>query len=155
MADCHHVKQDIRHAPGVLPGWYDATMSRYKRTKTHREIQAEVGKRLLWARELVEPNRSQFSREVELDRSTVQKIEDGDRAPSIFNVIDFAHRLRVTADYLLFGSMRGLDSELAAALAARHPELGKVTPASAADSGDRASDSGTPRKPTKPGRTAA
>lgn len=112
-------------------------------------MQGEIGSRILWARELVEPNRAQFARDLGLDRSTVQKIEDGDRPPSVFNVIDFAHHLHVTTDYILIGSMRGVDGELAAALAAAHPELGQ-DPTFSPNTSDTATAPGKHRKPKKP-----
>jgi DNA-binding XRE family transcriptional regulator len=104
--------------------------------------------RILWARELVEPNRAEFARTLGVDRTTVQKIEDGDRPPSIFNVLAIAHALRVTPNYILIGSMQGVDGELAAALAAAHPQLAN-RPASPEGNPDRATDSGTPKQPRK------
>lgn len=98
-------------------------MARYKRPIGVTDIQREVGQRIRWARELVEPNRAAFARLMGVDRTTLQKIEDGDRPPSIFNVIEIAHRLRVTCDYILTGSLRGVDGELAAMLVSVHPEL--------------------------------
>ena len=88
-----------------------------------------------------------------IDRTTLQKIEDGNRAPSVFNVLDLADRLRVSTDYILRGSMRGVDGELAALLVARHPELmphppGGGTPRTATD-GD------TSPRPMTPGRPQA
>lgn len=98
-------------------------MARYKRPPGVTDIQREVGLRIRWARELVEPNRAAFARLMGVDRTTLQKIEDGDRPPSIFNVMEIAHRLRVTCDYILTGSLRGVDGELAALLVSQHPEL--------------------------------
>jgi len=123
MAICHQVKHDNCHAPKYIPVAQDGNMSRKGRNASYRELQAEIGQRLRWARELVEPNRAAFARVIGVDRTTVQKIEDGDRPPSVFNVIEFCHALHITPNYLLLGSMQGLDGELAAALAARHPEL--------------------------------
>jgi transcriptional regulator with XRE-family HTH domain len=88
-----------------------------------RSIQIEIGARIKWARELVEPNRAEFARLMRVDRTTLQKIEDGDRAPSIFNILEIAHRLRVPTDYLLRGTLTGVDGELAALLVTEHPEL--------------------------------
>lgn len=98
-------------------------MAKTKRPDSYTDIQAEVGMRIKWARELVEPNRSAFAKAMGVDRSTLQKIEDGDRAPSIFNVLDIANRLRVTPDYILMASLKGIDGELAGMLVARHPHL--------------------------------
>lgn len=123
-------------------------MSRTARPKTVTEIQKDIGQRIRWARELVVPNRAEFARLMGVDRSTIQKIEDGERAPSIFNVLDISHRLRVTPDYILLGSMRGVDSELAFRLGQAHPELGPENgPEGTAMGG------GIPQKPRRPVRS--
>jgi transcriptional regulator with XRE-family HTH domain len=117
-------------------------MAKEKRPETYSAVQAKIGERIRWARELVEPNRAAFAREMGVDRSTLQKIEDGDRAPSIFNVLDLSHRLRVSPDYILNGSLKGVDGEMAGLLVASHPEL--------APDNDTARGSGTYRLPRKP-----
>lgn len=98
-------------------------MAKEKRPEAYSDIQADIGRRIKWARELVEPNRAQFARTLGVDRSTLQKIEDGDRAPSIFNIIDLSHQLRVSPDYILTGDLRGVDGEVAGHLVRHHPEL--------------------------------
>jgi transcriptional regulator with XRE-family HTH domain len=117
-------------------------MARYKRPSSVTEVQREVGQRIRWARECVEPNRAAFARLMGVDRTTLQKIEDGDRPPSIFNVLEIAHRLRVTCDFILTGSLRGVDGELAALLVSQHPEL--------APSNSRAKAADTFPKPKTP-----
>ena len=119
-------------------------MAKEKRPDAYSDVQAKIGERIKWARELVEPNRAAFARAMGVDRSTLQKIEDGTRAPSVFNVLDIAHKLRVTPDYILKGTLKGVDGELAAALAVRHPELDRRT--------DMATDSGTYQPPKRPRR---
>lgn len=86
-------------------------------------VAKEVGKRIRWARELVQPNRAEFARLMGVDRSTVRDMESGRRPPSIFSVLELSHRLRVTPDYILLGTLRGVDGELAARLVRLHPEL--------------------------------
>lgn len=98
-------------------------MSKKARPEAYSKIQREIGLRIKWARELVVPNRAEFARLMGVDRTTLQKIEDGDRAPSVFNVLDIAHRLRVSPSYILDGSMQGVDSEMAFRLGQAHPEL--------------------------------
>jgi len=98
-------------------------LSRARRPVAYSTIQRNIGRRIQWARELVEPNRAEFARLLGLDRSTLAKIESGDRSPSIFNVLDLAERLQVTTDYILTGSLRGVDGEIAARLVSLHPEL--------------------------------
>lgn len=101
-------------------------MAKEKRPPAVTAIQKAVGARIMWARCEVEPNRAALAADMRIDRSTLAKIESGDRPPSIFNVIEIAHRLRVTTDYILLGSLRGVDGELAARLATKHPELLKA-----------------------------
>lgn len=98
-------------------------MAKEKRPESYSSIQVEIGRRIKWARELVEPNRAAFARVMGVDRSTLQKIEDGDRPPSVFNVLELAHRLRVTEGYILTGSLKGVDGEMAGLLVKHHPEL--------------------------------
>lgn len=98
-------------------------MAKTKRPEAVTAIQSGIGARIKWARELVEPNRSAFARLMGVDRSTLQKIEDGHRAPSVFDVLNIAHRLRVPTDYILTGSMAGVDGELASMIIEAHPEV--------------------------------
>jgi transcriptional regulator with XRE-family HTH domain len=74
-------------------------------------------------RKLVFPNRAELARLMSLDTSTLDKIEKGTRAPSIFNVMEFANRCRVSTDYLLRGLPIGVDAELLGSLLLLHPEL--------------------------------
>lgn len=114
------------------PG-YARRMSRQARGPGLTRIQAEIGQRMRWARELVEPNRAAFARDCGVHPTTLVKMEDGDRAPTIFVLRDYCFRLRVSADFLLFGKLGQGDRELEALLIAHHPELvlsngGKGTP---------------------------
>ena len=154
MAPCHLVNHDSCHAPGITALAKDGGMPRYQRKAAYSLTQKQIGTRLKWARELVEPNRAEFARWMGVDRTTIQKIEDGDRAPSVFNILEFALALRVTADYLLFGAMRGIDGEMAARLAAAHPELVANQPSAAPHSAGNFADNSA-LKPRKPGRSRA
>jgi DNA-binding XRE family transcriptional regulator len=98
-------------------------VSQKKRPEAVAAAQVEIGHRIKWAREIVEPNRAAFARLLGVHRTTLQKIEDGERAPSVFDVLNIAHRLRVSTDYILIGTLEGVDGQLAALLALRHPEL--------------------------------
>ena len=117
-------------------------MAKDKRPATYTAVQTAIGARIKWARELVEPNRAAFARAMGVDKSTLQKIEDGDRPPSIFNVLDLAHRLRVTPNYILEGSLKEIDGELAGRLVSLHPEL--------APGNGKATDGGTSQMPRRP-----
>lgn len=122
-AICPRVKRDL------VPRRVDdqrrivQAMSNKARPAAYSAVAKEIGQRILWARELVEPNRAAFARGLGVDRSTIRKIETGERPPSIFAVLALSHQLRVTPDYILIGRMRDVDGELAAELGARHPEL--------------------------------
>lgn len=99
-------------------------MAKTSRPEAYSEIQAGVGERIRWVREKLIPNRSEAARVMGIDPSTLTKIEDGSRAPSIFNVIEIANRFRVSTDFLLRGLLVAkTDYELALVLAAEHPEL--------------------------------
>lgn len=90
----------------------------------YSKLQAQIGERMKWARELVEPNRTEVARIMGVDPSTLAKNEDGERAPSIYTVIQYANRFRVSTDYLLRGQLIGrIDEEMRLKLAALHPEL--------------------------------
>jgi DNA-binding XRE family transcriptional regulator len=129
MAFSHHVKADTSHQsnfPGrakLSLGKRERIVAREKRPATYSTMQKAIGERIQWARNPVEPNRAAFARDLGVDRTTLQKIEDGDRAPSIFLVIELAHALRVSTDYILLGSLRGVDGELAGRLIKAHPVL--------------------------------
>lgn len=92
------------------------------------DLQKQMGRRIKWARELVASNIAEFSRLLGVHRTTIVKIEDGSRAPSISLVLDISRRLRVTPDYILIGSLYGVDEELAYRLLRRHPELNRPPP---------------------------
>jgi transcriptional regulator with XRE-family HTH domain len=119
-------------------------VAKEKRPEAYSAILCKIGARIKWARELVEPNRAAMARIMGIDKSTLQKIEDGDRAPSIFNVLDLSHRLRVTPDYILRGTLTGIDGELAGLLVSLHPEL--------APGSRTATDCDTRTPPKKPKR---
>lgn len=99
-------------------------MAKNKRPNSYSVIQTAVGTRTQWARELVEGNRTAFARTLGVDASTLKKIETGERAPSIFNILELSNRLRVSTDFLLKGLLTArTDEEMALRLAALHPEL--------------------------------
>jgi DNA-binding XRE family transcriptional regulator len=98
-------------------------VTRPKITGAYSKMQKDMGERIRWARQMVEPNRAAFARVLDVDRTTLHKIEDGERAPSVFLVAQLSHRLRVSTDYIILGTLRGVDGELAARLLEAHPEL--------------------------------
>jgi transcriptional regulator with XRE-family HTH domain len=82
-----------------------------------------MGERILQAREIVEPNRSTFARAIGVDVATIRKIEDGTRVPSLFMLEHICHSLRISFDYVMDGSLNGVDPELAVLLIERYPQL--------------------------------
>jgi len=82
-----------------------------------------IGRRITWAREALGYNRSELSRELGIDPAFVGKIETGLRIPSVFLVMSLCHVLHISPQYLLWGSLQGVDGELAAKLGGAHPEL--------------------------------
>lgn len=136
-SDDFGMKTHVANVGGILPPrqaeicaqlWgrlspHTGDMSSKARPAAYTAVAKEVGQRIRWARELVEPNRAAFARGLGVDRSTIRDIESGRRPPSIFAVLAISHSLRVTPDYCLIGRMRDVDGELATALGKRHPEL--------------------------------
>ena len=121
-------------------------MARPKLTGAYSQMQKDMGDRIRWARQLVEPNRAAFARGLEVDRTTLHKIEDGERAPSVFLVAQLSHRLHVSTDYIILGTMRGVDGEIAARLLEAHPELHSHNRTGSPDANGGNGNSPRPRK---------
>lgn len=66
-------------------------------------IRARIGANVRRARERIEPNRSEFARRMGVDRTTIQKIEDGERMPSLRNLFEIVRLCGVSADEIMFG----------------------------------------------------
>jgi DNA-binding XRE family transcriptional regulator len=81
------------------------------------------GARILWAREIVEPNRTDFARKLGVDVTTIRNIEDGKTNPGLQLAHKIFHTLRISLIYVVEGKPEGVDPELAAILVADHPEL--------------------------------
>jgi transcriptional regulator with XRE-family HTH domain len=125
-------------------------MSKTARPEAYTAVQTVIGQRIMWARELVYPNASEFARLIEVHPSTLKKIEDGERAPSIFNVIEIANRLRVSADFVLRGQLIGIDQELERLLIAHHPSLVLGQQDRDKDMDDIARPDGKRKRPKRP-----
>lgn len=136
--------------PWGLSPPHNAGMSKQARPAAYSVVAKEIGQRIRWARELVEPNRAEFARGLGVDRSTIRDIESGRRPPSVFAVLAISHQLRVTPDYILTAKMRDVDGELAAALGAHHPEL--LSGATSAGIQRMVPEASTDPKPKKPQR---
>ena len=112
-----------------------------------------LGRRLCWARELVSGSQSQLARDVGVQRSMIQKIEAGQRNPSIYLLQSICHVLRISPQYLFAGSLQGVDGELAVMLLERHPEL-RTTAAAPVPGKTRNSAQSIARRTTKRARPA-
>ncbi|MFT8365466.1 MAG: helix-turn-helix transcriptional regulator [Gluconobacter cerinus] len=125
-------------------------MAKHKRSDSLTILQRAIGTRIAWARELVIPNQSECARLLGVDASTLNKIERGDRAPSVFLIAALSNRLRVSTDFLLKGVLNGrTDEELALRLAALHPELVLQRQDMVPDR-DKSTTSDIPDQPTRP-----
>ncbi|GAD26558.1 MULTISPECIES: helix-turn-helix domain-containing protein [Gluconobacter] len=125
-------------------------MAKHKRSDSLTILQRAIGTRIAWARELVIPNQSECARLLGVDASTLNKIERGDRAPSVFLIAALSNRLRVSTDFLLKGVLNGrTDEELALRLAALHPELVLQRQDMAPDT-DKNTTFGIPDQPKRP-----
>lgn len=67
----------------------------------------EVGKRIAELRRLLNYNQEQYSEKLNISRSTLSKIEIGERNPSIDLLIEIAEQSGVTLDYLIVGRTHG------------------------------------------------
>jgi len=82
-----------------------------------------IGQRVQWARQAWNYTRADLAREADVTQTMIQKIEEGTRIPSVFLVMSLCHVLGISPQYLLWGSMQGVEGELAAKLSVEHPEL--------------------------------
>ena len=87
------------------------------------EKRAARGARILWAREIVEPSRTDFARKLGVDVTTIRNIEAGKTNPGLQLAQRIFHALRISLAYVVDGKLEGVDPELAAILVADHPEL--------------------------------
>ena len=122
-------------------------MSRTARPESYTAIRVKIGERIGWVRELVMPNRTEAAETLGMDPSTLAKIESGDRTPSVYQIIEFANRFRVSTDFILREMLTArTDEELALKLAALHPEV-VLQPESTETGTDKALASGKRQRP--------
>ncbi len=81
------------------------------------------GNRLRWVRELYGDSPTRLAADAGVDTSTNRYIERGQRMPSVPLLKMLVHVLRISPQYLLYGSLEGVEPVLAAKLKAAHPEL--------------------------------
>ena len=108
-----------------------------------------IGDRLRWVRELVDSTPTQLAADLGVDSSSVRHIENGIRLPSLRMLMVLCHVLRISPQYLLWGSLVGVEPELAARLKAEHPELSWPAASSAPDSSHKLRPSSGHRSRTR------
>lgn len=91
--------------------------------ETQKEQAKNIGKRERWARELVGLTPTELAADIGIDTTAIRHIERGVRLPSIHVLMSLCHTLRVSPQYLLWGSLEGVNQELAVRLKQLHPEL--------------------------------
>src|SRR3954449_7709039 len=67
-------------------------VSRTARPEAYSAVQRAVGTRMVWVREALDIRLTEAARLMGVHISPLAKIESGDRAASIFNVIEFSVR---------------------------------------------------------------
>ena len=110
-----------------------------------KEEAIEFGNRLRWVRELYGDSPTRLAADAGVDTSTIRYIERGQRMPSVPLLKMLVHVLRISPQYLLYGSLEGVEPVLAAKLKAAHPELD--WPASPTHGSTRNSPPSSARRP--------
>jgi transcriptional regulator with XRE-family HTH domain len=113
--------------PGPTPnGDPPKKKGRPARSVADRDLMKVVGRRLRWAREALELTQEQIAGMVGLDHSTWCYYEQGKRFPDPIKLPAICARLNVDNNYLMNGSLDGVERNLAILLAARHPILAGI-----------------------------
>lgn len=89
------------------------------------QARIELGRRIMLARLLVEPNRRAFARKLKVDVATIRNIEMGTRNASIWLLQRICRALRIDLDYVVEGRLSGVDRELRQMLVDQHPWLAR------------------------------
>lgn len=98
-------------------------LGRPARSSADRALMRQIGERLRWVREELQLTQQQVADMIGLDHSTWCYYEQGKRFPDPLRMPAICARLNVDTDFLLRGSLNGVERNLAILLAARHPEL--------------------------------
>lgn len=98
-------------------------MAQGKRPRA-RDIMADLGARLRWAREVVAESQAQLCRDLGgVDATAWNRWERGTRYPDPVVLVRLCDVFGLTMDYLYRGDLRGVREDVAIRLAACHPEL--------------------------------
>lgn len=102
-------------------------MGRPPRTTADRQLMRDMGMRLRWVREALGETQERMAQRVGVHQTAWSLYERGRRWPDQFEAVRLIAKLQISTDYLLCGSLRGVERELAIRLAAHHPELVRPT----------------------------
>lgn len=83
----------------------------------------QMGERLRWVREARGESQDKIATHVGLHQTSWSLYERGLRWPDSFEAVRLISKLKITKEYLLDGTLDGVDRDLAIRLAASHPEL--------------------------------
>jgi transcriptional regulator with XRE-family HTH domain len=100
--------------------------NRMPRASDHK---VDVGRRLRWVRDLIDPNRTRLARQYNEDHTVWEKWERGAAYPDPAVMARFCDDWGVTMDWLYRGEIRAsMGEELKERLIAEHPEIVKRRP---------------------------
>ena len=102
------------HTPGV---------GRPRRTLADKALMQRLGQRLRWVREAKGMTQAQIAELVGVHQTAWSLYERGLRFPDQFEVPRLLAKLRISREYLMDGSLEGVEAGLAIRLAAAHPQL--------------------------------
>jgi transcriptional regulator with XRE-family HTH domain len=75
------------------------------------------------AREIMYESQTEFARVMQVDTSTISKVEVGERMLGVLSLMSAGEKLGTGTDFLLKGDLRLVDTPLLLELMRRHPEL--------------------------------
>jgi transcriptional regulator with XRE-family HTH domain len=88
-----------------------------------REEAKRLGQRLRWVRDILNVTPTEVAADIGVDSTAIRQIERGARLPSIHVMMALCHTLRISPQYLMWGTLEAVEPELATQLKRRHPEL--------------------------------
>lgn len=93
------------------------------RQELEKRLNAEIGRRLRYARLLTYPSQTAFARALGISDGMLNKIEMGLRSLSLLNLVTAANKLKTGAEYLLSGDLANVEPALRRELIHHHPQL--------------------------------
>jgi transcriptional regulator with XRE-family HTH domain len=108
---------------GIATKSHTAAMGRPRRTVADKTLMLRLGQRLRWVREAKGMTQQQIADLAGLHQTAWSLYERGLRFPDHFEVPRLLAKLRISREYLMEGSLEGVEADLAIRLAAAHPEL--------------------------------